>query len=355
MLFSISALLFSRVVVSSLIATLVALSPAGAGEHDGLEGKTIRAIIGSSAGGTTDTTSRAFYDRLEKTLPETTIRVQNIDGSGGAKALKEMQGAEGSVITLASFGYGPIYRQLLSPDISAFDLTQVHWIGALTRVQRVLAMRPGLGGTTLAALRSLGRQPVSATADALSSSTIDTLLLNAMLELQMRVIPGTSDAQQAAMLLSGDIDLVLGDRFEFDPQFKSGQLIPVLRLSTTTEAETLAGVPAIADLVSTKVPQELVFLLETLGKSGHLIAAAPSTDPAIVEALRESFEKVAHDPTFADEMAKRGIAIASTPGDELTDRLEEVLGASSATLQAALQSYLACGKRMSDEGATSCD
>jgi tripartite-type tricarboxylate transporter receptor subunit TctC len=204
-------------------------------------------------------------------------------------------------------------------------------------------------------LRDLGRQPVSATADAFSSSTIDTLLLNAMLELHMRVIPGTSDDQQAAMLLSGDLDLVLGDPYEFDSQFKSGELIPILKLSTSTQADTLAGVPAVADVVSKDVPRELVFLLETLGKSGHLIAAAPSTDPIIVEALRAAFERVAHDPAFVEEMAGRRIAIAPTSGTELTERLDDIVGASSAPLQAALQSYLACGKRMSDEGALSCE
>ncbi len=341
--------------ISCLIAILFLTIPAKASELDILKGETIRVIIGASAGGTTDTTARSFFDYLDKILPDTTIRIQNIRGSGGAKAVKELQEADGNLITVATFGYSPIYGQLISPEMSPYDLTRVHWVGSLTKKQRVLAMQSGLGGTTLATLPGLDRQAISATSDALSSTTIETLLLNAMIGLRMKVVRGTSDSQQAAMLLSGDIDAILGDPFEFDQQFKSGQLIPVLRFSTDTVSPSLEGVPAISDVVPADVPRELVFLMETLDKTGRLLAAAPSTEPKIVDALRAAFGMIAHDQSYIEEMARVGIAVAPTSGVELTERLEKVLGASSAPLNEALKFYLACGERMSEERAISCN
>lgn len=344
-----------QVAISCLVTLFVVAAPANGNEFDILKGQTIRVIIGSGPGGTTDTTARSFFKSLDEILPDTTIRIQNMRGSGGAKAVKELQEADGKLITVAIFGYSPIYGQLISPEISPYDLTRVHWIGALTKKQRVLAMQSGLGGTALATLPRLGRQAISATSDALSSTTIETLLLNAMFGLRMKIVRGTNDTQQAAMLLSGDIDAILGDPSEFDQQFKSGALIPVLRFSSDTVSPLLEGVPAISDIVPADVPQELVFLMETLDKTGRLLAAAPSTDPKIVDALRVAFGMIANDQSYFDEMARVGIAVAPTSGSELTERLEKVLGASSVPLQEALSYYLACGERMSEEGASNCN
>ena len=334
---------------------VLTLSSACADDLDALNGETVRVIIGSSAGGTTDTTARHFIDSLKALLPETTIRVQNIDGSGGAKAVKELQEAHGSITTVAIFNYGPIYGQLISPDVAPYDLNRTQWIGALAKVQRVLVIRSGLGGSSLDTIRDLDRQATIATSDTFSNSTIESLLLNAMFDLRMKVIRGTKRSQREALLLAGDIDADLGTPFDLAPKISSGTVFPVLRFSRNTVSESLAGVPAIADIVPDTVPDELVFLMETLDKTGRLVAAAPTTDPHIVDALRAAFDQITSDRNFVKNMADMRLLIDPTSGVELTDRLEKVLGKSSGDLKNAVQSYLQCGEKMSDEGAAGCN
>ena len=344
---------FSLITGITLFAVGAFQPPAKADEVDVLKGKTIRVIIGSSGGSTTDTVARSFFDFLREELPATTIRLQNLQGSGGAKAVVELQGAAGSVITVGVFNYGSIYGQLLAADPAPYDLTTLHLIGSLTSGGRVLAVRKDLGVSTFDALLKLERQPVIGANDALATSTLEGLLVNAMTGLRMKVVQGMSDEQAESMLLSGDIDAMVGNLLDFQSKLDSGDLIALLRFSGTGYAKSLDNVPIVSQFVRPDVPEDLTFLMETLNKSGRMIAAAPATDPTVVQALRIAFDNVVANPAFADVMLARSIVVAPTPGVELTERLHRVLGEPS--IKQILQAHLDCGRRMSDSGATSCN
>ena len=128
---------------SALVALLIVAAPTKADELDILKEETFRVIVGASAGGTTDTIARTFVRFLKDVLPESTFRIQNVRGSGGAKAVKELQEAEGSLTTFAVINNGPIYAQIASPEAAPYDLNRVHWIGSVMGVERVLAMPSG--------------------------------------------------------------------------------------------------------------------------------------------------------------------------------------------------------------------
>lgn len=348
---------FSRAIKRSLGLgawfLIAAIVPSHADDLDALRGQTVRVIIGANAGGTTDTSARMFLDFVKALLPETTMRIQNMGGSGAAAAVKEVQEAEGSVVTIAIFNYGPIYNQLVSPELAPYDLSRLQWIGAMERVQRVLAIRSGLGGTTIDALRGLDRRAVIGASDASSPSTIEAYLINAMFGLGVRVLQGSSDSQNEVLLLAGEIEAEIGNPFEMSPKFESGAEIPVLRFSRDTVLN-IEGVPAIADIAPADVPDELIFFFETLDKTGRLVTASPATDPAVVASLRAAFDAVTADPEFVAAMAGIDIAVVPTNGPELSERLERLLGPESGNLQQILQSYLECGRRMSAEGVTAC-
>jgi tripartite-type tricarboxylate transporter receptor subunit TctC len=338
------------VAAAVLGAMIVAAAQLHADELDALKGKTIRVVVGSSAGSTSDTAGRVFFGSLRELLPDTTIRFQNVGGGGGANAVKELQEADGSLVSVAIFNYGPLYSQLLATEVSAYDLKDLQWIGSLARVERLLAMRTELG-STLDALRSLDRQPVIATSAAFSPSTIESLLLNAILDLRMKVVPGTSDPQQEAMLLSGNVDAAVGDPAKFAPYFESGTLVPIVRFGSETVLASHKDVPALADVVPATVPQDLLFLMETFDKSGRLVAAAPATDPEVVAALRAAFDKTVANEAYKEAMAKANITTNPTNGAEVSQRVEKMLG--SPEMKDLIQSYMACGQKLSD-GATSC-
>jgi tripartite-type tricarboxylate transporter receptor subunit TctC len=343
----------ARFATACLIAAFF-LAPAHAGDLDALKGKTIRVIIGSTPGGTNDTVMRGFFKFLEETLPETTIRLQNVAGSGGAKAIKELQDSDGNLVTLASFNSAPLFAQLVSPEALPYDLGKVQWIGSLTKLQRVLAVRAELGVPTLDDVRSMDRQPLIATGDANNASTIGALLLNTVLGLRMKVVTGTEDAQQDAMLLSGDVDAKLGAIIELKPHLDSGLLVPIANLTKDNIPDSLKSVPSIVEAAAPSVPHDVVAMVENLNKMSFLLVASPSTAPDVVTALRAAFDATAANPALVAFVEKAGLAVTPTSGAELAVQTEKMFGPSSAALQEAFKSLLACGKKMS-EGAKGCE
>jgi tripartite-type tricarboxylate transporter receptor subunit TctC len=350
--------MFGRYVAGVMLglSALLAGAPSTADELDILKGQTIRVIIGSGPGSTTDIPARALFNVMERLLPDTTIRLQNINGSGGGKAINEMMGSGGgSLVTIVVTGNGPIYAKLTSPDLSPHDLTSLQWIGAIEKAERFLGIGKALGSSSVDALRGLDRQPVAGSTDKLSSTTIQYYLVSAMLGLRMKVVLGTDEGQQAAMLLSGNLDASIGNPFDLTGMVESGDIVPVLKFSRDTAAKILEGVPVLADVAPADVPKDLVYVMETLDKLGRVYAAAPATDPKIVDALRVAFDRAASDAAFLEDMNRRKINISPTPGAEVREAVQKLLGPSGEGLRSGLQSYLACGEKMSDQGAESCN
>jgi hypothetical protein len=151
------------------------------------------------------------------------------------------------------------------------------------------------------------------------------------------------------MMLSGDIDVALGDRADLE----SGELLAVLKFTAEGHPEDMAKMPALADVARPNTPPELLQLVDTLDRTGRILLAAPSTDPGVVDALRAAFDKVAADPAFIDEMSKHKVVISPTPGSELGERLAHILDPASG-IPAKFTEAVACGDKISD-GATSCE
>jgi hypothetical protein len=326
-----------------------------ADELDALRGKTIRGIIAAAAGQTTDKSARLFFAGLEKILPDTTIRLQNIDGGGGAKGIKELFDADSNVVTIAIFANGPIYSYLLSSDAVPFDLAQLHWIGALSNNQRLLAIRKGLDGTTVETLLKLDRQPIAATSDAGSPSTVESLLLNSITSLRLKIVPGISAGQQLTMVLAGDVDVIIGGETQLAPQIETGDVIPVVRFSRDGYSPALGSLPILSDIVSGGgASDDLVLLLDNLNRIGRLVAAAPSTEPSVVAALRVAFDRTVSDTAYAAAIAAAKLLSVPTSGNEVRNRLSPFLDQST-DFKKTVKDHLECGQKISDGGAVGCE
>jgi tripartite-type tricarboxylate transporter receptor subunit TctC len=156
------------------------------------------------------------------------------------------------------------------------------------------------------------------------------------------------------MLLSGDVDAKLGAIIELKPHLDSGFLVPIANLTKDNIPDSLKSVPSIVEASAPGVPKDAVAMVENLNKMSFLLVAAPSTDADVVKALRAAFDATAANPALVAFVEKAGLAVTPTPGIELSEQTEKMFGPSSAALQQAFKSLLACGKKMS-EGATGCE
>jgi tripartite-type tricarboxylate transporter receptor subunit TctC len=300
-----------------------------------------------------DVLARAFFAAFSRLSPETTFHIQTISGGAGAAALEELAKADSNLITVSIFGNGPIYSQLLATEELPFDISKLEWLGSIADNRRVLTMRKALGPATFETLLKLGRQPVTPSTGAGAPNHIESLLINAITGLHLKVVPGFEDAQIDTMLLAGDADVRLGGVLQVRDMIKTGELVPVLRMGDGTYPAALQSLPKLADVARPGVAKELILLLETLNRLGRPYVAAPGTDPAIVAALRAAFPKVIEDREFQEILVKQDLNGGSTPGDEIQAAMTALF--SNPALKSIIRHYSDCGTAMSEDPAATCD
>jgi hypothetical protein len=104
------------------------------GDNDFYNGKQIRLIVSTDAGGAYDTYARLLAQVLREHIPgNPTIIVQNMPGAAGLKAANYIYNSaprDGTVIagTHSSVPTGP----LTSPGAALYDVNRLSWIGSIT-------------------------------------------------------------------------------------------------------------------------------------------------------------------------------------------------------------------------------
>ena len=119
------------------------------------EGKTIKLIIGSGAGGAYDQIARLFARHLPKYLPGKPVVVpENMPGASTMIAANHLYSvAKPDGLTIGTFNRGIPFAQLLKVDGARFDVRRFSWIGSGAVEATVLVMRTDVPYKTVDDLR----------------------------------------------------------------------------------------------------------------------------------------------------------------------------------------------------------
>jgi tripartite-type tricarboxylate transporter receptor subunit TctC len=345
-----------RFVCLVAIAAAAGGDSAAAADTAALKGKTIRAVIGSQAGGVGDAVARLYFKGMADALPDTTVRVQNLQGAGGSRAIKEVQEASGTSVTLGFSSNGPLYTDILTPDKSVYGRLAVKWVGSFMIGQRVLVARPGLGVRTLDDLKSRAGQTKFGAGEAGDATTVDSYMLNAITGLGARIVPGMEPPQLTALLLAGDIDVAILGSTTLADHLRAGALVPLLKYTDDARPDFLQAVPSLTGVGGEPKAREVLAMMQTLVRMRNLVFAAPNTDKATLDALRSVFDVVAAEPAFLAQAAKFDVS-EPTPGVALDEALNGPGAEASGRLLSigeAARFYHQCGTKMSDAAVKSC-
>lgn len=329
--------------VVALIATAMSAGHAaaqGAGA-DALAGKTIRFVIGASAGGSTDRYARNFIGALEPLLPNASLVAQNVAGGNGVLALVEAATASPNLITLVFFQAGPIYSQLREPASSPVDISQFHPIGSLSGNQRLVIVRSSLAANSFADLVALDRQLVAPTDSVTAANHIESTLIGAITDLHLKIVTGVGDELRDPLLIAGDADLTVSGYLNSGPLLESGAGVAVLRMGESGYPAQFESLPTLADVARPGTPPQVVEIMDTLNALGRLLMAAPETDPAAVDALRGAFDQLVVMPSFVQSLGGQGLSLSPMSGVDLEERMLTLLADTEAG--DLFRAYLACG------------
>src|SRR5262245_12923223 len=312
---------FTRFLLVAMLS-LVWIVGANAAPH--YEGKTIRLIVGFSAGGGFDSYSRLITRHLGKQIPgNPSIVVENIAvGASLVAANYVYKVAKPDGLTIVNFHGNQVINQVIGNPGIEFDARKFEYIGIPTQDNVACAFTKASGITTFDALRN-AKTPVKLGGVAPGDTTYNTAkLLIAALRLPIQLVAGYKGT--AEVRLAAESGEVAGGCWQWESiksiwrqGLDSGNVAVVLQVNSKPHPE-LAKVPNAIDFA----PNENSKLLLTFG--GHDPAAitrpyavAPGTPKDRVQILRKAFVETLKDPEFSADAKKSRLDTDPLTGEEI--------------------------------------
>jgi len=295
------------------LLALIALPCAAAlaQEPVSFKGKTITFIVGSPAGGGTDTSSRLIASLIANHLPGTpAVVVRNIPGAQGITAMNyfvRQVAPDGLTLTTASTTQADplLYRK---PQ-SQFDPTTFAFVGGVGRGGTVLLIRKeaearlhdrNAAPVIMGALGGVPRSGMQITAWGVAF-----LGWNAKWVVGYR---GTNDLMVA--LERGEIDMTsTANLFQIEKFLGSGRFKILAQSGSLHKGRTVprpefGGAPMFAELMQGKIEDPIVQKAfdywASLTSLDKWLALPPKTPQVYVRAYRDAYAAIATDPEFIE-------------------------------------------------------
>jgi len=291
---------------------------------DFYKGKTVRIIVGGSAGGGFDTYSRVMARHMGKHIPgHPAILVENMTGAGTLIAAKYLHAsAKPDGLAFGIFNGSLILGRALGMKGIDFDVRELQYLGVPVQDSPVCALRKESGVTNVEQWLA-AKTPVKIGGLSPGNSTSDVpRILRATLDLPIQVVDGYKGT--AEVRLAADAGEVHGGCWAWESVkvtwakgVQSGEVNTVLQ-TTAKKIPDLPNVPLALDLAKT---DEARLLLRAGAIEPAAIVRVYVTTPRIpkdrLQILRRAFRNTFTDPDFVAEMKKSNLDINPLTGEEV--------------------------------------
>lgn len=275
----------------------------------GFPSKPVRMIVAFPAGGGTDIVARIVGQKLTDTWGQQVV-VDNRAGAGGivGAELAARAQPDGYTVFLATTGNLAINPGLYSklPYDTLKDFAPVTLVVALSFV---LVAHPAVPANTLREVMALAKSKPGqlnyASGGSGTASHLGMELFKAMAGVNIVHVPYKGSAPALTDLLSGQVQLALGDGIVTLPHIKSGKL-RALAITGARRAVLLPNLPTIAE--------SGVAGYEVMNWYG--VVAPAGTRPEIVSLLSVAIAKAVQAPEVKDRLLAQGVEpISNTPAE----------------------------------------
>jgi tripartite-type tricarboxylate transporter receptor subunit TctC len=329
-------------VLLSGAALLARTLPATAAE---LQATRVRFLIGSFL--TYADYSRLFMRYFSPLFPNTRTDVESVPEADGRLAAKRIFESKADPIEIGMFETSLLYAAMLGEDTSGYDFAKFHWLGKLATDPRLLIVTKDSGIKSLSDLQARKEPVIVPTSSMTSRSTVEVLILNALLDLPLKPVPGfTGGSERMLALMNGEGQALASSYPGLRTLVEEEGAIPILRLTNFVLPTVDENVPLLRD-VAPKPVSPIVDLIELSGQLGRPIAAPPNIAADELAALREGFNRVVGDPAFIAEAAKLKLPIDPAPGAEVEDKIVALFGRKE-QVGVDLTTLTTCGQKRAD-------
>lgn len=300
------------------------------------KGKTIRIIVGSTAGGFYDRWARLFTRHMGKYIPgQPEIIAQNMPGAGSVIATNHVFNVvkpDGLTVVMP---LNSVYvDQLVGRKEVQFDLRKFHWIGSPAVESIILYMRADAPYKSIADIIKAKEPPKCGGTGTASSDYILAKVLEETVGAKFNNVLGYAGGTEI------DIAVEKGEvvcrahsmsahfgREPFDTWHKKGFDRHIIQ--TSRKRDSRAG-----DVTTThelfdqyKVPansRRFAQVVLAAGDLGRPMMVTPGTPPERVKILREAYLKTLKDPEVLAETKKGRMDVEPTSGEELQSLVKEI-------------------------------
>ncbi|HVO96110.1 MAG TPA: tripartite tricarboxylate transporter substrate-binding protein [Terriglobales bacterium] len=342
--------------VSALVALLLSLSivvqswAASADDKvaDFYRGKTVRIIVGFSAGGGYDAYSRLIGRHLQKHIPgNPTILVDNMAGAGSIILANYMFNAapkDGTVI--GNFSGQIILEQLFGNSAVQYDMAKFRYLGVPIGETYLLIAARKAGLSKFDEL--LGAKAKQLTVGGIPGSTVEQgpLLLRDLLGANIKVVSGykgTADVRLAMESgeLNGFCNSWESTKVTSLDKVKSGEWQILAQLGDEPLAELPAkNVPTIAQIAKTEEQQQLLrFGAAAPNQFGKVYVVPVTTPPERAAALEAALSQTFADKEFLADAEKGKLDIVPVTAAHVQKLVSDFVGL-PADLKAKLKKSL---------------
>jgi tripartite-type tricarboxylate transporter receptor subunit TctC len=297
----------------------------GAGTDEFYRGKSVRIVVGFSAGGGFDTYARAIARHLSKYIPgNPNVVVENMTGAGSLIAANHVyKVAKPDGLTIGHFIGGFFLGQVLGQPGIEFDARKFEFIGAPVSDHVVCALTKASGITSVEKWMA-SKTPVKMGGLAPGTSTPDnaTRIFKAALGLPIQVVTGYKGT--ADVRLAADGGELAGGCWGWDSisvtwrkGLDSGDVVVVLQANRKTHPD-LPNVPQAIKLAKTEESRRMIDVgIHNDSDIVRTYTLPPGTPKDRVQILRKAFEATLKDPEFVADAKKARLNIDPVAPDEI--------------------------------------
>jgi len=307
------------------------LGSSHASTHDFYKGKTMRIIVGFSAGGGYDTYSRLIARHMGRHIAgNPTIIVENMPGAGSLISANHVYNvAKPEGLTVGNFLGEFFTQQVLGRPGIEFDARKFEYIGVPVQDQHVIGISGATGITSIEGwLASKKELRLGAAAVGGTQHNIPRILKYTM-GLPNHVVTGYKGSADIRLAFNnGEIHGLSLPWESFKAtwvrELQSGELIIALQ-NVPKPHPDLPNVPLAISYAKTEEARKLIEAgIHGIGPTARPYVLPPGTPKERVRILRKAFMETLKDPEFLAEAKKAKLDINPLDGERLERNVKEI-------------------------------
>ncbi len=315
---------------------------------DFYRGKTVRIVVGFSAGGGYDQYSRLIGRHLSRHIPgNPNVLVDNMAGAGTMIAANHMYNAAPKDGTIVGNLSGPIVlEQLFGNPAVQYDMGKFRYLAVPVSESYLMIVHKRTGITKFDELR--GDKGKQVTMGAIPGSTVEhaPIMVKEALNINLKIVSGYKGTADVRLALdSGEVDGFFNtwtsSKITSFDKVKSGEWVLLAQLTETPMKDLIVpNVPTIQQIVRSEEQRLLLkFGTSTPNEFGKVYVLPLGVPADRAQALETAFAKVFKDKELLADANKGKLEIDPLIGSTITKLVTEFLGMPS-DLKNKLQTVL---------------